>query len=31
MFIFDDDATALIKFLKYFLMFYPPFGYTKVH
>jgi ribosome biogenesis protein Tsr3 len=30
LFIFEDNASALIEFLKYFLTFYPPFGYTKV-
>lgn len=29
-FIFQDDASALIEFLKYFLSLYPPFSYTKV-
>jgi len=29
-FIFADNASSLILFLKYFLMFYPPFNYTKV-
>ena len=30
LFIFEDNATPLITFLKFFLMLYPPFGYTKV-
>lgn len=29
-FIFSEDTTTLIVFLKTFLMFYPPFSYTKV-
>lgn len=29
-FIFQDEASALIVFLRYFLMLYPPFSYTKI-
>ena len=29
-FVFSEDVSTLILFLKTFLMFYPPFSYTKV-
>lgn len=29
-FIFQDDASSLVIFLRYFLTLYPPFSYTKV-
>lgn len=29
-FLFSTDHTALVTFLKTFLLFYPPFSYTKV-
>lgn len=29
-FLFSDDTTSLIVFLKTFLLFYPPFSYTKI-
>ena len=28
--IFTDDASSIVLFLRYFLVFYPPFSYTKV-
>ena len=29
-FLFTDDTSPLVDFLKYFLLFYPPFSYTKI-
>lgn len=29
-FLFTDDTSPLVDFLKYFLLFYPPFNYTKI-
>lgn len=28
--LFTDDAGSIVLFLRYFLIFYPPFSYTKV-